>query len=281
MTWYIAAIISAFALSGQALAFQRLQRYFPIKVYLAYVWLGAAFALGLFYFRPSDLPIIWANMLPLTIAALSSLGGIYTYNKAIKVQTNIGYIEGVAAIRIPITYIVSLLLFQAEFDLIRLIGIGLTTYGVYLVAGRLKFERDRFQLDWVIWALAAGLFFALLTIFVRFATDGGISAQLATVYVLFVAGNIFLLSGAVDKTPLRPQASHLWLIIVAIFFATIGNATEFIAFETAPNLAYAVAIDNTRMIILYLVGIIAFSEPPQRIKPLGITLAFLGVVLLS
>ncbi len=281
MTWFVAAIISAFALSGQALAFQRLQRHFPIKVYLAYVWLGAALMLGLFYFRPSTLPEIGNNIWPLTLAALSSLGGIYTYNQAIKVQSNIGYVEAVAAIRIAITYIVSMILFQAVFDIVRFIGIGLTTYGVYLVAGQFKFERRDFQFDWVGWALASGIFFALLTVFVRYATDGGVSAQVATVFVLLLAGIVFLLSCIPDKTPLRLPTNRLWLVLVAIFSASIGNATEFIAFETTPNLAYAVAIDNTRMIILYLVGILLFSDSMQRSKAIGIVLAFLGVILLA
>ena len=281
MSWYVAAIISAFALSGQALAFQHLQKHYSIRVYLTYVWLGAAFVLGLFYFRPSDLPLVWINIVPLTLAALSSLGGIYTYNKAIEAQSNIGYIEAVASIRIVFTYVASILFFQANLEWIRLLGIACTSYGVYLVAGRLEFERHHLQAAWTFWALAAGVFFALLTIFVRLATDGGVSAQLATVYVLFLAGLVFLLSCAVDKTSLRPKAAQFWPVIVAIAFATVGNAAEFVAFETAPNLAYAVTIDNTRMIILYIVGLVAFAETPQRVKGVGIVLGFLGVVLLS
>lgn len=280
-TWFIAAIVSAFALSGQSLAFQRLQQHFPIKLYLAYVWLGAALVLGVIYLRLADLTAVSHNLIWLTLSALCSLGGIFAYNRAIQTQNNLGYVEAVMALRIALAYIASLFLFDATVDLRRLLGIIFVTLGVYLVAERIRFSRDAFQFEWVSWALAAGLFFALLTVFVRLATDGGVSAQVTLVFVLLVAGLIFLAGCITDKTPLRPPASRLWLIAVAIIFAIIGNAAEFISFETTPNLAYAIAIDNTRMIILYLISLFMFTESLQKVKAAGIALAFVGVLLLG
>lgn len=279
--WFIAAIVSAFALSGQSLAFQRLQQYFPIKLYLAYVWLGAALVLGLVYLRLADLTAVSHNLIWLILSALCSLGGIFAYNRAIQAQSNLGYVEAVMALRIVLAYVVSLFLFDATVDLKRLLGVIFVTIGVYLVAERIRFQRDAFQLEWVSWALAAGLFFGLLTVFVRLATDGGVSAQVTLVFVLLVAGLIFLVGCITDKTPLRPPTSRLWLIAVAILFAIIGNAAEFISFETTPNLAYAIAIDNTRMIILYVISLFMFTESLQKVKAVGIGLAFVGVLLLG
>lgn len=279
--WFIAAIVSAFALSGQSLAFQRLQQHFPIKLYLAYVWLGAALVLGVIYLRLADLTAVSHNLIWLTLSALCSLGGIFAYNRAIQTQNNLGYVEAVMALRIALAYVASLFLFDATVDLRRLLGIVFVTLGVYLVAERIRFTRDAFQFEWVSWALAAGLFFALLTVFVRLATDGGVSAQVTLVFVLLVAGLIFLAGCITDKTPLRPPVSRLWLIAVAIIFAIIGNAAEFISFETTPNLAYAIAIDNTRMIILYLISLFMFTESLQKVKAAGIALAFVGVLLLG
>ena len=185
------------------------------------------------------------------------------------------------ALRIVLAYVVSLFLFDATVDLKRLLGVIFVTIGVYLVAERIRFQRDAFQLEWVSWALAAGLFFGLLTVFVRLATDGGVSAQVTLVFVLLVAGLIFLVGCITDKTPLRPPTSRLWLIAVAILFAIIGNAAEFISFETTPNLAYAIAIDNTRMIILYVISLFMFTESLQKVKAVGIGLAFVGVLLLG
>ncbi len=280
-TWFIAAIVSAFALSGQSLAFQKLQQYFPIKLYLAYVWLGAAVVLGVVYVRLGDLTAVSHNIPWLTLSALCSLGGIFAYNRSIQAQNNLGYVEAVMALRIVLAYVVSLILFDATIDLRRLLGVILVTFGVYLVAERIRFSRDAFQFEWVSWALAAGLFFGLLTVFVRLATDGGVSAQVTLVFVLLVAGLIFLAGSIADKTPLLPPASRLWLIAVAIIFAIIGNAAEFISFETTPNLAYAIAIDNTRMIILYVISLFMFTQSLQKVKAAGIVLAFIGVVLLG
>jgi drug/metabolite transporter (DMT)-like permease len=281
MDWFLAAIVSAIALSGQVLAFQRLQRYFPIKVYMTYVWLGAALLLAIVYLRPADFAAIRANIIMLVLAGVSSWGGIYALNQSIKHQTNIGYIEAVGALRIIITYLFSIVAFNAPFEWIKLVGVILIMSGVFAVAGTLRVDLKQFKFDWVSWAVVAGLLFALLTIFVRYATDGGVTAEVATVVVLFIAGLLFLGSCVADQTPLRLGRGHIGLLAVAILFATVGNAAEFIAFEKAPNLAYAIAIDNTRLIILYIVGLVMFSEQLQRHKALGVLVTFVGVVLLS
>ncbi|MBZ0302624.1 MAG: EamA family transporter [Anaerolineae bacterium] len=281
MDWFVAAIVSAVVLSGQLLAFQQLQKFYPIRVYMTYIWLGAALMLAIVFLRPEDVPAILTNLIPLIVAGLSSWGGIYALNQAMKTQTNLGYIEAVMAIRIVITYIISLLAFQAPFDLLRLVGIIAITLGVLAVAGTIRIRMDEFKLDWLPWALTAGVMFALMTIFVRFATDGGVSAEVATVVVLVVAGIAFLAACRVEGLSLRLNRRHLLLVGVTIAFATVGNAAEFISFEHTPNLAYSIAIDNTRMIILYIIGLLLFSEKLQRRKAFGVILTFAGVLLLS
>lgn len=281
MDWFVAAIVSAIALSGQALFFQRLQRLYPVRAYLTWVWLGAALLLALVFLRPADLPLIGGNIVPLLLAGLCSLGGMYAFNRAIQLQTNLGYIEAVKAVRIIITYGFSLWAFNAPFDGVRLIGIIAIMLGVLAVSGVQKLDLNEFRIDWLRWALAAGLLFSLLTIFVRYATDGGVSAEVATVVVLGIAGALFLASCRMDGVSLRLQRSHVWIVLAAIAFATVGNAAEFIAFGKAPNLAYAIAIDNSRMIILYIAGLILFAERLQRNKALGIVVTFVGVVLMS
>ena len=260
MDWFVAAIVSAIALSGQALFFQRLQRLYPVRAYLTYVWLGAAALLAVVFLRPADLPSIRDNIVPLVVAGLSSWGGIYTYNRAIKLQTNIGYIEAVVALRIAVVYVFSLWAFSAVFDLQRLLGIICILLGMFAVMGTQKFDLSEFRRGWLGWALAGGMFFALLTVAARYATDGGVSAEVVTVVVLLIAGVLFLVSCRMDGTSLRIQRPHLGVLLAAIVFATVGNAAEFISFKTAPNLAYPSAIDNSRIIILYVVGLLLFSE---------------------
>lgn len=153
--------------------------------------------------------------------------------------------------------------------------------GMVAVTGAHKFDLNEFRSGWTGWALAAGLFFALLTIAARYATDGGVSAEVVTVVVLVVAGTLFLVSCQMDGASLRIQRPHLGVLLAAIAFATVGNAAEFISFKTAPNLAYPSAIDNSRIIILYVVGLLLFSERLQRVKAAGIVITFVGVILLS
>src|SRR5262245_27056164 len=99
MDWFVAAFVAAFALSGQALMFQRLQKHYPVTTYVTYVWLGAALLIGLLFVRPVDFASITANIIPLVLAGITSFFGIYAYNQSIKMQNNIGYIEAVIAVR--------------------------------------------------------------------------------------------------------------------------------------------------------------------------------------
>lgn len=281
MDWLLAALVSAVFLSGQGLAFQQLQRHYPIPVYMTYIWWGAALILAVIFLRPADFPTITTNLIPLALAGLASWTGIYCLNRAIRVQTNIGYIEAVIALRIAITYVFSLAALQAPVDGVKLAGVVGITFGVLAVAGALNLHLSEFRLEWLKWALTASLLFTAMTIFIRAATDGGAGAEVSTVVVLVVAGSLFCLSSIVSKKSLRLETRHLGLVAGAIVLAAIGNAANFIAFQLAPNLAYAVAIDNTRMIILYVVGMLLFSERLQRLKAAGIALTFVGVILLS
>lgn len=281
MTWFSAAILSAITLSGQGLALQRLQRNYPINVFMTYIWLGAGSVLAILFLPGTELAVVVRNLNWLGFSGFCSWAGIYAYNRAIYLQTNIGYCEAVAGLRIILTYIYSIAVFGAVVDARKLFGVVLIMSGVFAVAGTFRIKRTDLSLDWLSWALLAGLFFGMLTIAVRYATDDGVDARVATVVVLFVAGSMFLGASLVNRTSLRLENRHYLMIGITIAFATVGNVMEFIAFERAPNLAYAIAIDNTRMIILFLVSSFLFSEKLNRVKALGIILTFIGVILLS
>jgi uncharacterized membrane protein len=280
MDWFIAAMISALALSAQGLAFKRLQKTSPINVYMSYVWLGSAFILALIFLRAADLAGIISNAPTLILAGLSSWAGIYSYNRAIKVQVNLGYVEALAAVRVAITYVISFALFDASFEFVKLVGVIGIIIGVILVAGRDEKTTDNSTLGWIFWALAAGFFFALLTIAVRLVTTSGVSVGAATSSVLAIAGILFLISCWVTRVSLQPPTS--WqLILWTIVLATVGNTALFYSYQVAPNLAYPVAISNTRIIILYIIGIIASSNKLSLAGSIGVLVTFVGVMLLS
>lgn len=281
MDWFLAAIVSAITLSGQALAYQRLQKHYAINVYMTYAWLGAAMVLGIIFLRPDTFPAIQRNLLTLVLSGFASLVGSYAFNRSIRLQSNIGYIEAIMSWRLILTYAFSIIVLNASFEAIRLGGVILIVCGVLAVSGAYRMSRKDIQWGWFNWALLGGLAFGLLTIFVRYANDDGVSGEVSLVIVLIVAGVGFLLAGLYEKSSFKIAREHIGVYVALIAFAAIGNAALFIAFAKTPNLAYAIAIDNSRMILLYVVGLFLFDEKWQWMKALGIAFAFAGILLLN
>ena len=98
---------------------------------------------------------------------------------------------------------------------------------------------------------------------------------------MLVAGLSFLIAAIGEKSSLRLKFAHSHLIAAVIFCAVLGNAALFVAYAKAPNLAYAIAIDNSRIIILFLAGLAMFSQTWSIAKALGIVLTFAGILLLA
>ncbi len=281
MDWFLAAIVSSVALSGQALMYQQLQKDYPINVYMAYAWLGSAVILSILFLRPENFPAISRNMLPLVLAGITSLTGNYAFNRAIRLQSNIGYIESIMAWRLILTYVFSIVVLNASFELIRLGGVLLIVAGVLAVSGAYKMSRKDIQWGWFNWSLAGGLSFGLLTIFARYANDDGVSGEISLVVVLIIAGLGFLFGAFRQKESLVIHRQHIWAYLALIAFAVVGNGALFVAYAKTPNLAYAIAIDNSRIILLYIIGLFMFDERWQLPKAVGIILTFVGILLLS
>lgn len=281
MDWFLAAIISAITLSGQALMFQRLQKNYPINTFMTYAWLGAALVLSILFLRPEDFAAIGRNMPTLILSGITSLTGNYAFNRAIRLQPNIGYIESVMSWRLILTYIFSILVLNAAFEGERLIGMMLIVAGVIAVSGAYRMNLKDISFEWFNWALAGGLSFGLLTIFVRYANDDGVRGEVSLIIVLLVAGIGFLIAALREKASMKIELQHLGLYVAVIAFAVVGNGALFVAYAKTPNLAYAIAIDNSRMIILYLIGLMLFAECWQWVKAVGIVLTFGGILLLN
>lgn len=281
MDWFPAALVSAFGLSAQALVYQRLQKHYPINTYMTWAWLGAAAVLAALYLRPEHFDAIARNIVPLALAGLSSMAGNYAYNRAIRVQGNIGYVEAIMSWRLIITYIYSLIMLGAAFEPLRLGGMIFVIAGVLAVSGAWRMKMADVRLAWLGWSLLGGFFFALLSIFARFATDDGVSGEVSIIIVLLVAGIGFLGAAVGEKSSLKFSVSHIHLIIAVIICAVVGNAAQFVSYAKSPNLAYAIAVDNSRIIILFLVGIMMVSQSWSRAKAIGIALTFGGILLLA
>ena len=81
MDWFTAAVVSAIGLSAQALVFQRLQGHYPINTFMTWAWLGATVALAILFLRPTHFDSIARNIVPLLLAGVASMVGIYAYNR--------------------------------------------------------------------------------------------------------------------------------------------------------------------------------------------------------
>ncbi len=281
MDWFLAAIISAFGLSAQALVFQRLQKDYPINTFMSYAWLGAAVVLAILFLRPQHYQAIGRNLLPLILSGIMSMTGNYAYNRSIRLQGNIGYVEAVMSYRLILTFVYSLIALGAVFEGNRLLGMALIAAGVLAVSGSFRMNMKDIRPAWVSWALSGGLSFALLSIFARFANDDGVSGEVSLIVVLLVGGIGFLAGALREKSSLKIDLKHAWIIIAVIACAVVGNAALFVAYAKASNLAYAIAIDNSRIIILYIIGLTIFSETWMRAKAVGIALTFAGIMLLG
>ncbi len=281
MDWFAAALLSAVGLSAQALVYQRLQKHYPINTYMAWAWLGATVVLAALYLRPEHIGGIARNIVPLLLSGASSMAGNYAYNRAIRLQDNIGYVEAIMSWRLIITYVYSLLLLGSVFEPLRLAGMILIIAGVLAVSGAWRMKASDVKIAWLGWALLGGFFFALLSIFARFANDDGLSGEVSIIVVLLVAGLGFLTAAIGEKSSLKIRISHIHLIIAVIVCAVVGNAAQFVSYAKSPNLAYAIAVDNSRIIILFLVGIMLVSQSWSRAKAIGIALTFGGILLLA
>ena len=281
MDWLTAALASALGLSAQALVFQRLQKHYPINSFMTWAWLGATAVLAVLFLRPAHIDAIARNIAPLVLSGIASMVGNYAYNRAIRLQGNIGYVEAVMSWRLIITYIYSLLLLEAAFEPWRLAGMILITAGVVAVSGAWRISVKEIRIAWLSWSLLGGLAFALVSIFARFANDDGVSGEISLIVVLLVAGISFLFAAVGEKSSLRIKLAHGHLIAAVIFCAVVGNAALFIAYAKSPNLAYAIAIDNSRIIILFLVGLAMFRQSWSIAKVAGIVLTFAGILLLA
>lgn len=285
-SWYLSAIISAFAFSGQFLGMQRLQKTYPITVYMTYIWLLSGILLGVIFIRPTTFSIsgllyLGPTLMYLVLGGIASWGGMYAYNAAIKFQPNVGFVEAISSLRIAIVYVASLLFLSAPLDPLRAIAVLSMVVGILLVVHRKHAPHlSNIPGMWVVWSALSGVMFSLLVFFTRLSIASGLDAPSVTAITLLIAGSIFLVASLRSGVSLRPKGSLL-IILFTTFFAIVGNTLLFYSYGGAPNLAYPVAISNGRLVLLYLAALLVGLDRFDRIRAGGVAITFISMVLLS
>ena len=279
MNWYVLAVIAAVGYAGQMLGFQRLQRTYAIPVYMAYVWIGAGSLIGILFVKPGQ-AVTLQHALLLVAAAMSSWIGMYAINSAIRRQPNMGYTDAVSSLRLGLMYGVSLWLFGAAFEPLKLVLIVGAATGAVMVIGLQRGDGGRRSMVWVAWTLAAVLFCVLLFVCTRWVAISGMDVRMATAIIMWLAGLMYVGQSVRGGACLKPNRAGR-LILLTILASTIGNAAYFSSLATAPNLAYTDAIGNLRIVLLYLMALLLGADRPQRLKAAGVMLTFGCAVLLG
>jgi uncharacterized membrane protein len=279
MTWYLYALTAAIAYTAQMLGMQRLQKSYPISVFMAYLWIGAGTLIGIVFIRPTE-HLTLENGLLLCVAAFASWMGMHAVNAAIKIQPNIGYVSAVGSVRLIFAYVVSLLLFGALFEPVKLIYVAGTAVGAIMVVGLRRQDRESKQTPWVLWTLLSSVSFTLLFVCAKALAMRGFDVRAATSILMLLAGLMYVGSSVHNGQSLKPTRDHLTLV-ATIALSAIGNAAFFSSLAAAPNLAYPAAIDNLRIILLYLAALIVGTDRLEPIRGFGILLTFACAVLLA
>ncbi len=278
MTWSLYALTAAFAYTAQMLGMQRLQKSYPISVFMAYLWIGAGTLIGIVFIRPTE-HLTLENGLLLCVAAFASWMGMHAVNSAIKMQPNIGYVSAVGTIRLVFAYAASLLLFGSLFEPVKLIYVAGTAIGATMVVGLRRQDRESRQTVWVLWTLLSSVCFTVLFVCAKALAMSGLDVRAATSMLMLLAGLMYVGSSVHNGRNLKPTSDRLALV-ATIAFSAIGNVAFFSSLAEAPNLAYPAAIDNLRIILLYLAALIVGTDRLEPIRGFGILLAFACAVLL-
>lgn len=279
MNWYLSAIIAAIAFTGQFLGMKKLQSTYPILVYMTYIWLGSATILGILFVRPAK-GLTLIHLFFLFLASIASWTGMYAYNLAMKQQSNIGYVEALSSIRVVVLYGISVLFFGALFEPVRILAVTGAVIGVILTTGFRSQTSQTSSKVWAFWAILSGLMFALLTTCVRIVTTNGLDSQTATAVILFISGWLYFMTSKASRTSLKPRGK-LSILLFTIAISSIGNVMLFSSYSSAPNLAYPTAINNGRMILLYIVSLLDQSDKLESRRLIGIILTFICIALLG
>ena len=99
---------------------------------------------------------------------------------------------------------------------------------------------------------------------------------------LFVVTSVFYAGHTVAKgMPLKMSQLSFLLIVLASFFAFIGNLCDVEALRLAPNAGYAAAVKSGQIVVITLVSYLLFKDQKLTLTGmLGVLMIFGGVCLL-
>jgi uncharacterized membrane protein len=137
------------------------------------------------------------------------------------------------------------------------------------------------EITWVLYAICAAISFGAMLLVYKKLLLLGINPLILNLFVFGITFFGFVLITGVTKTKIDVNASILLLLVLASFFAVVGNFCDVQATKNAPNPGYASAIKSTQIIIITLMAPLLFKSSLTWPKLTGVILVLIGMIIIS
>lgn len=179
-----------------------------------------------------------------------------------------------------IVVIFSAILWKEPITKKKLLALGLTMLGCASVCG--VFAGDlRISLAGILLGLGAGFFYALYSVFGRYALQCGYSSMTVTVWTFAFAGAGALLF--IRPTELMAAAAEpsMWLFgLGLVLVSTVAPYLLYTAGLSKVEPGKASIMASVEPVVASLIGVLVFHEPMTGLTAFGIICVLAGVVIL-
>ncbi len=162
----------------------------------------------------------------------------------------------------------------------KLAALALTLAGCALVCG--IFSGDvRVSLTGVLLGLGSGFFYALYSIFSRYALNAGYSSISVTVWTFLFAGPVSLFLLRPEELAHAAGEPRMWLLSLGLaVFATVLPYLFYTAGLAKVESGRASIMASLEPVVASLIGTVVLGEPMTALTALGIVLVLSGVAIL-
>jgi drug/metabolite transporter (DMT)-like permease len=179
-----------------------------------------------------------------------------------------------------IVVILSAVLWRESITRKKLLALGLTLVGCACVCGVFAGNLSVTPAG-ILLGLGAGFFYALYSIFGRYALRAGYSAQTTTVwtFVFAGAGALFFIRPA-ELAAAAPEPS-MWLTAAGLVaISTVAPYLLYTAGLSRVETGKASIMASLEPVVASLIGVLVFQEPMSGLTAVGIVCVLAGVVIL-
>jgi len=233
---------------------------------------------------PSQLHISTVHLLMIIgIAVFFAFTGNTTSLRAIERAPNPGYSLVLSKTYVVFTTIVALTIFGEEFNVRKLIAIGLIVVfaGSIMLSGSSSNENsDKGDRSWIALSLYSFFAWGMLSLSSKYLFSHGVSTMAFLVYLYLI---VTLCIGIAfwRQLKFRELQRSSWMLFLVIGIASAAfNLGQFEAIRLAPNVGYVNAINAGSIATVTLLAARLFNDDINRTKLIGVGGVTLGLVLL-